>query len=237
MTITQSGSVTVHGNIVSGTNNDISITATSPTDPSVFARLYVTVVSVQVTMRNSGSPSPDDSAAQNYAKEAGNTLGPVIAVGGLSRIGPYCAEGIEYLGIVSPSNYQGTLVLRRTVTYKTYVGSQLTGASAPTDDTSNPDLRVDIPTTSGHIYDLDSPGVTAVGVAVPASNWASRIRQNFTEYAVLDSAKGTNTVGNSLQTFARTSCIGDPSTPSFYGDIPGDNISGTGTTPLSWNLQ
>lgn len=128
-------------------------------------------------------------------------------------------------------------MLRRTVTLKAYKGSTLTNQQGPLDDTSLVTYRVDTPTSTGHIYDLDGPGVNAIGVAVPASSWASRVRQNFTEYAVLDSAAGTNVVGNTLQTFARTSCIGDPSTPSFYNDVSGDNTSGTGSTPLSWNLQ
>jgi hypothetical protein len=236
MTITQSGTVTVYGKVVSGHNNDISITATSATDPTAFARLYVTVVSVQVTMRNSGNPSSDDSAAANYRNVVGNSLGPVIAIG-TAETGPQCVEGMEYVGTVTPSDYQGILVLRRTATFQAYQGSTPTQQRGSFDDTSISDYRVDTPTSTGHIYDIDGPGINAIGIAAPPSSWASRVRQNFTEYTALDSAAGTNVVGNKLQIFARTSCIGDPATPSFYNDIPGDNASGNGTTPLSWNLK
>jgi hypothetical protein len=232
--LTSSGSVTIYGYSPSTIQNDIVLTATSPTNFSLFARLYLSVVSVQVSMRTAGNYSSDNTAATNFSNQVAGNLGTQIV--NMAGQGPFCASVIEYVGAVTPSNYQGTIVLRRSYAAASFVNQQSANSSNG-DDTSVSYNRVDTATAAGHVYDLDAPGVfPAPPPGVPSD--IARVRQNFVEYAVLDSQSSSTLVSNQLQAFQRSSCTGIYSqTAAFANDVPGDNTAGLGTTPLTWNLN
>jgi alpha-1,4-glucan:alpha-1,4-glucan 6-glycosyltransferase len=138
---------------------------------------------------------------------------------------------------VSPSNYQGTIVLRRTIeNYVVFANQSYVSQKPPnSDDTGPPDARVDTPTNMGHVFNIDGPGVSPV-LGDPTS--VARFRANFVEYAVLDSASSTNVVSNSLPVYARTSCQGTYGMNAvFVNDVTGDNSGGPGATQVTWNLQ
>ena len=185
LSLTQSGQVQIHGNATSSTAGDVEVVALSQSNV-ILARFYISVVSVQISLRTSGGFSPD-----NTANKPANSLGTQIAVA--FPDGPYCSSVVEYLGVITPTNYQGTVILRRSVVGETFVNEQAVD-SLLGDDTSQDRFRVDRPTTAGHVYDVDAPGIYP---EVGSTTDIARIRHNFTEYAVLDSASGP-TAGSQL---------------------------------------
>ena len=87
----------------------------------------------------------------------------------------------------------------------------------------------------GVVYDLDAPGIGYL------SGNINRVRFNFNEYAVLDSASSTQQLG-SFAWYARASCIENPNPANGYfsmfsTSVANDNTAGSGTTGLTWNLQ
>ena len=129
-------------------------------------------------------------------------------------------------------------MLRRTIlNYGVWTGSALqTEVTAAADDTSSQSLRDDNPQSgspAGLVYDLDAPGVLPHSGGV-----AWRARQNFSEYAVLDSATNTTPVSSALAWYSAVSC----NTPDFVNyalstDVAGDNRDSAGSVNLSWNMQ
>ncbi len=104
----------------------------------------------------------------------------------------------------------------------------------PFDDTSPNDVRDDDPQSGGSggkVYDLDAPGV---GGGFPVGT-ILRIRTNFRQWATLSS--GGNRLSADLQWFSRVSIIKTSGNDALQSDVGGDNVAGTGTTNLSWNLQ
>jgi hypothetical protein len=240
ITISQSQTLRLLGNSVSSTAGNILITATASSDPAkVLAQLKVSVVSVSLNLRNSGSVSPDNTAAQRSSGAYGSNLGPHVIPGVLGQ-GPYCAEIVEYVGTVTPSNYPGVIPFYRTKNTALFEG-QTRYQTQSGNDPIDPGVTVTTPTTQGHVFDFDAPGqYPAAGSGHESEIW--RARQNYTEMALLDALpKGSSgsTILATINTFARTSCTGPSSAPQFSSNvnIPGDNTSGVGSTNLTWNLQ
>lgn len=187
--------------------------------------------SVTISLQSSGTVSNTNSALDVYDTEFGTE-----ALGVQANAEAKCFGGVQLTGAVTPSNYNGTLVLHRTLescgTYKN--SSTSVSCPAPMDDTSDPPLRDDDPSSSsGNIYDLDGPGVGSGNQA----GSVYRYRANFQEYATLPD--GTTTVSTApLNYYVRLSCKFDASgNPSLDTTVSGDNQIGLGTTKTSWNLQ
>jgi hypothetical protein len=227
LSLTQSGEVSIVGNTASSVAGDLEVVALSSSN-TILARMYITVVSVQISVRTSGGFSQD-----NTAQKITDNLGTQIATA--FPDGPYCASAVEYVGAVTPTNYPGKVILRRSYIAQTFVNDQAVDSGVG-DDTSLDPYRVDVPTNAGHVYDVDAPGI----YPEPGSQIdVARIRQNFTEYAVLDSKDGPIISSSQLNTFQRSSCTGQFGTSAFFSyDVPGDNTAGQGVNShLSWNLQ
>jgi len=236
-TITQTTTVTIQGAAASSTANNIQLQASS--GGTVVASTTFSVVSVSISLSASGSPSGDDTAAENYTSYTyGNTtLGQILENSSPNT----CDIGVELRGAVTPKNYTGMVFLRRTmVSAAGFNGakgqtSYNTGRVAGQDDTSGSTLLDSNPGSNGAVYDLDAPGIGF------ANSDIGRIRFNYNEYAVLDAVTNTQSAG-SLAWYARDSCVENPKPTNGYlvmfsNDVPGDNTAGTGTTPLTWNLQ
>ncbi len=113
-------------------------------------------------------------------------------------------------------------------------------------DDSGDDLKFNrdsSPSSTGHIYDLDAPGVD-LAFFPKVENLISRFRANYIEFASYNGERASDT----LNWFARSSiCTYTDPDPNkgFYPvacstvnkDAAGDDQSGEGTTKTSWNLQ
>lgn len=234
--LSQTTTLEVYGDTVSSTAGNILISVSSNATPStVLAQLQATVISVSLTLRNTGTWSSDDTAATTtVANFYGSSLGSHVVA---PPSGPYCAQVVEYMGTVVPANYQGVIGLLRTKNTAIFDNQTQYGSSSGNDN-SSPGYTVTIPTAQGHIFDIDVPGQYPDATGVTTDIW--RARQNYTEYATLDGvpAQGSSAIVlASINTFARTSCTGSTSSPSSGTDLPGDNTSGLGNTALTWNFQ
>jgi hypothetical protein len=135
----------------------------------------------------------------------------------------------------------GLVVLKRTLlNYGAWDGSELLSTVGPNpimtarDDTSAAQFRDDDPqseNSGGKIYDLDAPGANDVELG-----HTYRIRQNFTSYAVLDSANSTIPASDPLAWYSAVSCTLNNEGPALNSDVANDNQANPGTIPLSWNL-
>ena len=149
-----------------------------------------------------------------------------------------CMGAFQITGQISPSNYPGSVYLRKTLTgadqYKDQ-GATLVKSYGSQGDTSDPDLEA---LTGGNIYELDSPGSVLLGSTFPIGN-SARFRANFDAYAVL--GLNTSTVKVSTQDmlfFVRVSCIKNSSISiTLDNTYSGDNQIGLGSTNLSDNLK
>ena len=196
----------------------------------------MSVVSVSITLRNSGSPSPNNAAGSRYpGMVGGNNLGSVVEPTSPQK----CAEGVELDGAITPSGYSGAVMLLRNVV----TDSQSSGSGGSTTvtppsqgaDNSAPANRDDNSQFLG-AFDLDAPGI---GTSNPVS--IVRLRINFLEYAVLGSDSNNTQIGT-LNWYSRSSCKLDPNDPThttaiFSSDVAGDNQAASGTSRLTWNLQ
>lgn len=202
--------------------------------------MSVSVVSVKITLRNSGQPSPKNSAGTDLAGVTGSpNLGQVIEPTSPNT----CAVSVELDGQVQPSGYGGTLTLKRTIVSNGgYAGTGGSTIVSPAprvngaDDTSSANLRDDNPSSSGgYIYDLDAPGVS---FSPPNPTYILRFRVNLQEYATLDSDSSNTKIGT-LNWCERSSCklSSNGISGAFSSDVSGDNTAAVGTTPISWNLQ
>jgi hypothetical protein len=105
------------------------------------------------------------------------------------------------------------------------------------DDTSSLEWNWNEPSSSsGKVYDWDDPGEYQVDGYDP-TGLIYRLRDNFTEYAVLGDQNSTESFGNSLQIFSRSSCAKLASGSQLDTTYAGDNIAGAGSTKTTINLQ
>lgn len=91
------------------------------------------------------------------------------------------------------------------------------------------------------VFDEDSPGVDEPS-PVPPSPGSFRFRENFQEWATINSASQQtgqpNQIGPTLSLYARGSCNeAQDGTLTLDNTYPGDNQAAAGTTPTSFNLQ
>ena len=192
-----------------------------------------TVVWVTLSLRTTGSASLDDSARDQYSSRIGTYgLGTLFSTG----INTHAwRTGVEIVGTVSPSNFTGTIILQRRIdASRTYNVSTLTSSTDLFPDTSDPTLEDSNPQSGGSngiVYDLDAPSL-ANGTSNPV-NTLLRVRTNFREWATLNGVP----VSYDFLWFSRISVIKTNSGDALSSDVPGDNVAGTGTTNVSWNLQ
>jgi len=242
--ITNTERVVVQGVEVSSTADNITLLATPQNSPGrVLAQQTLTVVNVilvinSATVCNTGYSPPcvakDNDAANNYNTINGTQqTGLFLRLGTSSQNGPYavCQIGIEFLGTVTPANYQGPVTLRRVqgngfVYIAENLGQPnflsvlqaLLSETPGQDDTS-------VPVTAGgtggafprpggrystnSVYDLDAPGHNTFATFIDPVV-VVLTRYNLTEFAALGSAdtdvKLAHPVGNSISWFSRSSC-------------------------------
>lgn len=239
--ITGSQVVTIQGLQASNSADDLEIQATAFGGALQLAKKKVSSVSVLISIDTSG-PLPsasDDSAIAKLQETVGTpilTLGPVIT----NDSPPVCSVAVVLSGTVTPSDYKGIIILRKTATSRTYqgtAGDQLVPERNRDndEDTSDPPFRDDDPqsgTSKGVVYDNDGPGVPGPNDILSVT----RLRANFVSYAVLGTLDGGKASPN-FNWYSRSSCTGRDANPSFSNDFRGDNQAGTGTTPLTYNLQ
>ena len=246
-TITGPTTVSIQGVQVSSTANNIALVATDQASGAVLATFLFSVVTVTISINNSGQPALDDAARVAFLQGAA-ALGAGVVQLPTNTSPQTCAVGVQFVGTVSPSNYTGTITLRRrfptTTVGELYQGQvqYLPTYFAPggghgpgDDDTSYPPLLDSDPqsgNSGGHVYDIDVPGIGL------ASDAIYRYRANFLEYAVLGDRSSTVKVSADFPWWAAVSCTQDSvGDLRLSTDVPNDNQAGSGTTPITWNLQ
>jgi len=195
----------VYGDSVSSTAGNILLKVYPQGNPStIISQLRATVISVSLSLNNNGSWSGDDSAASPTLKSwYASTLGPHVVPGPPGH-GAYCAQVIEYMGTVTPSDYyQDVIAMWRTKNTKTFNGqTQRASGSGPDGPLSGNTVTVP---NQGHVFDVDAPGQYP-DLTSASEIW--RARQNYTENALLDhapTAGSSSIVLAELKVFARTS--------------------------------
>jgi hypothetical protein len=139
--------------------------------------------------------------------------------------------------MVKPSNFTSQIKIARTiVARRIYQGSTLIDSlskdNAP--DDSDPAGRDDDPQPNGFVYDGDGPSIGQT--PAPPDGTILRRRTNFFQFAFI--ANGlTARLSANLNWYNRISIIFTGGAAQLSNTITGDNVSGTGTTNLSWNLQ
>jgi YD repeat-containing protein len=224
-----SASVTIHGDTTSSTVNNITLTATNPDNSDMLVQLNFSVVSVTLSLRNSGTVSSDNSGGSQFVISTGSSdLGSV-----------HGGTGVEIVGTVTPSGFTGPIAPHRSVLqgrgYRdTNNGStlQFTNDGASDDsDTSLTDTDPQSGQSGGKIYDLDEPG--CANDINAANGTICRLRVNFREWATLGGVQ----VSNDLFWFSRVSNKKVSGADTKLSDISGDNAAGQGSTSVTWNLQ
>ena len=198
-----------------------------------------TAVWVTLSLRTgiSLSPSSNDNKGNNYITDLGsNNLGTFFSSGTSAHL---WRTGVEIVGTVSPSNFNGTIILQRQIDYTcTYTGADGSVLDGPcvsdAPDISDTSLLDESPGTSaGQAFDLDAPGL-GPSPSAPLGT-ILRIRTNFHQWATL--GDGTTRVSDDFQWYSRISVVNASPGVGLQTDIGGDNIAGVGTTKTSWNLQ
>jgi YD repeat-containing protein len=224
-----SASVTIHGNTTSSAVDNITITAVNPDTGDTLDQRNFSVVSVSLSLRNSGTVSPDNGGISQF-----------ITTNGSSDLGSvHGGTGVEIVGTVTPSGFTGPIVPHRAVLQgRGY--SDASNGSTPnanfdgTNDDSNSGFTDTDPQSGqsgGKIYDLDEPKCSNL-VGDPDGT-ICRLRVNFREWATLGGAQASN----DLFWFSRVSNKKVSGADTKLSDISGDNTAGQGPTSVTWNLQ
>jgi hypothetical protein len=197
----------------------------------------VSVLSATVSLNASGQVSATDGASTLYKGVAGSLNLGIMA--GQLGVNNACFGGNELVGTVQPSTSTGPVTVKRTlVTGGCYEGSTAVscGIANGADDTetlieTNPQNVTPGGSANGHVYNLDTPGVTD-----PLATTPDRVRYNFTAYAV--GPDGVTQISPNLSYYVVISCIqGSSGIAELSTGVSGDNQIGLGTTKTSWNLQ
>ena len=195
------------------------------------------VLSAIVTLNSSDQVSATDGASTLYKGVVGSLNLGIMA--GQLGVNNACYGGNELVGTVSPSTSAGPVTVKRTLTSGgCYKGStaQACPVANGADDTgtliaTNPQNVTAGGSANGHVYNLDTPGVTD-----PLATTPNRVRYNFTAYAV--GPDGVTPISPNLSYYVVLSCInGSSGVAQLSTGISGDNKIGLGTTKTSWNLQ
>lgn len=233
LTINATTAVEIKGITESSTRDNIRLEAHDATGAPLNSEDF-SVVWVTLSLRTSGSFSPDNEAATNGSIErrlGTTTLGTFQSSG--FNTNAIWRTGMEYVGTVAPSDFHDKVTLTRTVTGRVrFSGNVLKGSSGASEDpTKVTSFRDDDPQPKGHVYDFDAPGVTNGTLATPDS--VRRQRVNFKEFALYNGVKASD----DLLTFSRISVRKTTSGEVLATDVTGDNIAGTGSTALTWDLR
>jgi hypothetical protein len=233
-TFTQNTNVVVKGLTV-GT---ATITATvsnpdgsTPTVGSTSFQVTSAPPTATITQRTSGTVSSDDAALPNYQNLYGTTnLGAIFPSGTYGG----CALGYETIGTITPSVYNSSVIIHRWLISRSDPVNSSSGIiDGPFGDDSPALYRDDLPQSggsNGKVYDTDAPGVAPGNV----DGNTYRYRINFYTYAALPD--GTR-ISPNYYFYVRLSCTRNTFGYQFVNDVPGDNQIGSGSTPLTWNLQ
>jgi hypothetical protein len=237
LTITQTTTVEIKGITESSTRNNIRIEAKDDQgkklDDEDFSVLWVTL-----SLRTSGSISSDNAARTAIGQVQGSSspsLGTVYHSGATSTKGNFWGNAVEIVGTVAPSNFEDKIMLDRArvatnVFYNNVLETGNSGGANP--DTSNAVLRDDDPRPDGRIYDYDAPGIPTLPPSA-AVGTTRRQRINFNQFAMYNGKKASA----DMPWFSRMSIVRTTGRDAIINDVPNDNVAGTGTTPLTWNLQ
>lgn len=239
MTITQTTTVEIKGITESSTRNNIRIEAKDDQgkklDDEDFSVLWVTL-----SLRTSGSVSSENAARAAIGQVQGTlspSLGTVYHSGATSTKGNFWGNAVEMVGTVAPSNFEEKIMLDRgRVEVRVYYGTNNvldpgnSGGAQP--DTSNAVLRDDDPRPNGKVYDYDAPGIPTLPPSA-AVGTTRRMRINLNEFAMYNGKKASA----DMPWFSRMSIVRTTGRDALINDVPNDNVAGTGTTPLTWNLQ
>ena|SRR5687768_110523 len=239
MTITQTTTVEIKGITESSTRNNIRIEAKDDQgkklDDEDFSVLWVTI-----SLRTSGSIPTENAARAAIGILQGSflpSLGTIYHTGPTSTKGKFWGNAVEIVGTVAPSNFEEKIMLNRDrVEVRVYFGANNTleptnsGGAQP--DNSDAMLRDDDPRTNGKIYDYDAPGFPALPSTITVGT-TRRMRINLKEFAMYNGKKASD----DFPWFSRMSIVKTTGQDAINTDVPGDNVAGTGTTPLTWNLQ
>lgn len=245
--ITQSGKVSIKGITASSKRDNIRVRATlnGVNVGELKKDAVLSVVSVSVAFRNSGTFSPNNAARSRIIEYMGqDKLGTFLSTGSIRR---QFRTVVEFVGTVSPKDYLGKIILNRTKQLALFFDSvpirNLDPELLLPGDLSYNNSRDDDPSPDGTIYDYDGPGIQSqIGPT-------AHVRYNFQEFAVLGGQPdetnavviGGKKVSSDLAWFSRLSILprnsGNSSVDLLDTRIPGDNISGLGTTPLTFDLQ
>jgi hypothetical protein len=199
-----------------------------------------TVPWVTLALRNGNT---DTVSSDNHALNAYNQFNGTTALGTYqASTDHFWQTGVEIVGTVCPSSYTGLITLRRQILNRYEYNNSTTAnpiwppcPSGPScDDTDSAAFRDDDPQSdgsNGRVYDLDTPGIGPLST----DNTYDRYRVNFREYAM---AEGVSVqVSANFNWWSRLSVQRSSGNTTLKTDVTGDNVSGTGTTKLSWNLQ
>jgi hypothetical protein len=149
---------------------------------------------------------------------------------------PGCIAGYELVGTVTPKTSTGPVTIKRSIlSHGCYLGSQpITTGCSTGDDTGNLITTDPSADSKGQVFNLDAAGYYFMPTPIP-SNVPLRDRVNFETFAV--GPDGTP-ISRKIKFYVRLSCQSNPSgTPYFNQDISGDNLLGTGTTPITPGLN
>jgi hypothetical protein len=242
-TINQSGNVTITGITESSTADNIHLEAkmgNTVLDSDNFSVVWVTL-SFKSAMND--SVSMDNSARAEYITCSGQTMGQLGMRFNTGECGSMWSANVEVIGMVTPSNYLGSVRLEREiVTKRTYDNMTLLAPVVNNmADNSPNNFRDDNPqsgNSNGKVYDVDGPGL-ATGSSVPL-NGIIRRRQNFRQWATIDGVTVNDPrirASADFPWFYRLSVIKTAGGDQLQSDLSGDNIVGTGTTNITWNFQ
>ena len=184
-----------------------------------------------ITQRTSGTVSSDDAALPNYQNLYGTSnLGAIFPPGTYGG----CALGYETIGTITPSVYNSSVIIHRWLISRSDPVNSASGLiDGPFGDDSFAQYRDDLPQSggsNGKVYDTDAPFVAPGNV----DGNTYRYRLNFYTYAALPD--GT-LISPNYYFYVRLSCTRNSFGYQFVNDVPGDNQIGSGSTPLTWNLQ
>jgi hypothetical protein len=237
LSINQSGAVTIKGKTESSTADNMKLEAKAGGQSLGAPRIF-TVIKVTLSLRTGQgqATSADNAGRTNYITCVGQDSLETFLQSGACM--PHVwSTAVEVIGTVLPSNYAGVIVLHRLqLDNRTYLGNNLTQSNSNTPDDSDPIYRDDNPQSggsNGKVYDLDAPRLGSTPSDPTGTVW--RARSNFRQWATLG-ASGAK-VSSDFGWFSRLSVIKIGSSDQLRTDVTNDNIAGSGTTKLTWNLQ
>ena len=221
--VRQTGPVKIKGITESSTADNVQLQAklgSSVLDTENFSVVWVTLDPL-----TSGSISNDNARKANFSDQLGSTA----KLGTFQATGPIIKDswhtGVEIVGTVKPNGYTGVILLKRD---RVGIGDcfgdiRIMFSTARTSDTSANSLRDDLPQSGGsmgRVYDLDAPGRGLNTGDLDGT--IRRIRQNFEQWAVLDTANGPR-VSDTLEWTSRISIRKDGAAIVLHEDVPNDN--------------